>query len=151
MIIAYQKFKKCDIISFVSKQKFGGFILKKIFILALIGVFGFVLLGCGRDTAPEGVSDEVFEIGSQGLDIVDQYLDNDLNRSDAVSQLDELIDDLIDIIDDLIDEDNIEVDDEDVEWALIVVTDAIDGGRSDSDEDEMMTRRDALAELLGRD
>ena len=123
--------------------------MKKIFILTLIGVFGFILVGCGN-RVPQGVSSEVFEIGSHGLEIVDQYLNNDLNRNIAVSQLDTLLDQMSDVIDDLFDEDNTE-DDEDVEWALIVVTDAVDDGLANSNAEEMQTRRDALAKILGKD
>ena len=125
--------------------------MKKLIILTLIGVFGFVLVGCGGNRTPDGISDEVFEIGSQGLDIVDQYLDNELNRIAAVEQLDFLLAELYEVINDLFEDDNYEDNDEDVERALIVVTDAVDDGRSYSDEEEMKIRRDALAELLGKD
>ena len=124
--------------------------MKKLYLLTLIGVFGFALLGC-RGGAPGGVSDEVYEIGSQGLDIVDQYLDNDLSRDLAIDELDNLLDELYDVINELVDEGNLKDDDEEVEWALIVVTDSVDDGHSYSDEEEMKTRRDALAELLDRD
>ena len=124
--------------------------MKKIFMLTLIGVFGFILGSCG-DSSPQGVSNEVFEIGSHGLEIVDQYLNNDLSRSAAVNQLDSLLSQMADVIDDLFDEYSTEDNDEDVEWALIVVTDAIDDGLANSNEEEMQARRDTLAELLGKD
>jgi len=121
--------------------------LKKLLGLAFIVVFGMALIGCGS-SSPSGVSDEVFDLASQGLEVVDDYLDDDLDRTTAVVQLDELLDDLERVIDNLVDYDDLEEYDEDIEWALIRVTDAVDDGFSYSDESEMQIRRDELAELL---
>ena len=121
--------------------------MKKLLGLAFIVVFGMALIGCGS-SSPSGVSDEVFDLASQGLEVVDDYLDDDLDRTTAVVQLDELLDDLERVIDNLVDYDDLEEYDEDIEWALIRVTDAVDDGFSYSDESEMQIRRDELAELL---
>lgn len=123
--------------------------MKKSLGLAMIVIFGFILVGCGN-RVPEGVSDDVFEIASQGLEIVDDYLDGDIDRIPAVRQLDSLIQELEYVIDDLSDYHYVDYYDEEIEYALLRVTDAVDDGLSYTNEREMQNRRDALADLLGK-
>ena len=119
--------------------------MKRLIGLALVITMGLVLVGCGSS---RGISDEVYDLASQGLDVVDDYLDKDIDRTTAVYQLDEILADLEFAIDDLVDYDNLEEYDEDIEWALILVTDAVDDGLSQTDEEEMIILRDELADLL---
>jgi len=121
--------------------------MKRLFGLALVIAVGLLLVSCG---SPSGISDEVYDLASHGLDIVDDYLDREIERTVAVYELDEILSNLEFVIDDLVDYDDLEAYDEDVEWALILLTDAVDDGLSQTDEEEMLILRDELADILGK-
>lgn len=66
---------------------------KKIIIMLLCGTF--LLSGCSGK--PSGMSDEVYEIGSQALKIIEKYNVAEISADDAHDRIDKLYDNLEEI------------------------------------------------------
>lgn len=66
---------------------------KKAIIMLLCGTF--LLSGCSGK--PSGMSDEVYEIGSQALEIIEKYNDAEISEDDAQTRLSMLSDSIDDI------------------------------------------------------
>ena len=86
-----------------------------------------------------------FEIGTQALEVTNQYLSGNLDTADAVSQLDDLLEDFADILNILLDQSDESEKTWEIAWEVNMIAHLI---HSESDRTRVESYRDALVESL---
>ncbi len=64
--------------------------MKKIFVFILMSSFIMLIAGCQSNKVPDGVSPEMYKIGTEAHDIGQQYIDGKLTAASTVQKLDKL-------------------------------------------------------------
>lgn len=97
-----------------------------------------LLSGCG-DKIPEGMSEEVYNNGVKLIEVIDQYLDLEIDEEEAKDKLDRL-DSIFEMYDEQGDEDafNLEINASYLEWKI-----------SKNDMEGLLEARNDTANILG--
>lgn len=125
--------------------------MKRFFaVLLAVSMLGSILAGCG-DGKPAGMTDNVYEYGCKALDIVNQYLDTDIEADaahDKLKQIEATIDPQSDDVAMKATEGSIKIE---VQYLAFLMVQAQNEMRNlESTIDEIKEWRDKLSSNLGK-